>query len=67
MKLNIETPYIVNLYLDSNSHLIVDKSDGTKLDVGYLPTHSINIHYTNSKWEENDDENILGANPPTNL
>lgn len=65
--LHTEFPYIVEIHLDSDSHLIVDKSDGTKLDVGYLPTHSINIHYTNSKWEEKDHENVLGVNPPTNI
>lgn len=44
MKLKYETPYIMELELNDNKHLIVKKSDGTVEDVGYFPQNGITIH-----------------------
>lgn len=37
--------YISRLSLDDEKNLIINYSDGTQLDAGYLPTHGISIWY----------------------
>lgn len=52
MKKKFETPYIREIYIDKNHHLIVENSVGEHHDNGYLPTDGIRIHYKEDKEDE---------------
>lgn len=54
MKLKYETPYIMELELMDNRHLIVSYSDGIKKDIGYLPADGITIQYRRGNNERHD-------------
>ena len=45
MTKKFELPYIREVYIDKNHHLIVENSNGEHYDNGYLPTDGITIYY----------------------
>ena len=51
MKKNYEIPYIREIYIDNNHHLIVENSNGEHHDNGYMPTDGITIHYKEDEKE----------------
>lgn len=55
MKKKFELPYIREVYIDKNHHLIVENSNGEHHDNGYLPTDGITIKYRNT-IEEMEEE-----------
>ena len=52
MKKKYESPYIREIYIDDNHHLIVENSNGEHHDNGYMPTDGITIHYKEDEEDE---------------
>ena len=55
MKKNYESPYIREIYIDNNHHLIVENSNGEHHDNGYMPTDGITIYYKEDEKNERCD------------
>lgn len=53
-RINREEPYIVQLSLDSRSHLIIERSSGGYEDAGYMPSGSLSIHVRRDEHGHNN-------------